>query len=198
MLRLRVKQAIQLTQPDIQLTEELCGLVVAIFQHVQALALLCDTLIQLRCLPFLLRQQHIAVVDQALELLGEVVAYLLLDDLYQLVREPDGTDVVLCRVLTSGKCLEILEQKPPQHITEAAYHAPLEPVTKPHDLPPVLIPCVAETPPHGAEYLKLVHVIYRPAIAESLSALYCCTSRVYLGFSTVGRSLIRRWNSCMP
>ena len=46
-LRLRVKQAIQLTQPDIQLTEELCGLVVAIFQRVKALTHLCDTLIQL-------------------------------------------------------------------------------------------------------------------------------------------------------
>ena len=100
--------------------------------------------------------------------------------------------------LSSYTGLQPVEQEPSQRVGEAAYHAPLEPVTKPHDLPPVLVPCVAETPPHGVEYLKLVHVIYRPATAESLSALYCCTSRVYLGFSTVGRSLIRRWNSCIP
>ena len=145
-------------------------------------------------LPFLLWQQHIAVVDQALELLGEVVAYLLLDDLYQLVREPDGTDVVLCHVILLCRSAASGTGTVPAH-RRSRLSRTLEPVTKPHDLPPVLIPCVAEAPPHGVEYLKLVHVIYRPAIAESLSALYCCTSRVYLGFSTVGRSLIRRWNS---
>lgn len=100
--------------------------------------------------------------------------------------------------ISSYAGLQPVEQEPPQHIAEAADHGPLQSVPKSHDLSPVLSPCVAETPPHGVEYLKLVHVIYRPAIAESLSALYCCTSRVYLGFSTVGRSLIRRWNSCMP
>lgn len=52
-------------------------------------------LLQLLQLPFLLRQQHIAVIDQALKLLGEVVTNLLVYYFDQLVRETDRAYIAL-------------------------------------------------------------------------------------------------------
>ena len=44
-------------------------------------------LLQLLQLPLLLRQQHVAVIDQALKLLSEVITNLLVYYFYQLVRK---------------------------------------------------------------------------------------------------------------
>ena len=52
-------------------------------------------LLQLLQLPLLLRQQHVAVIDQALKLLSEVITNLLVYYFYQLVRETDRAYIAL-------------------------------------------------------------------------------------------------------
>ena len=53
------------------------------------------TLLQLLQLPLFLRQQHVAVIDQALKLLSEVITNLLVDYFDQLVRETDRAYIAL-------------------------------------------------------------------------------------------------------
>lgn len=53
------------------------------------------TLLQLLQLPLFLRQQHVAVIDQALKLLSEVITNLLVYYFYQLVRETDRAYIAL-------------------------------------------------------------------------------------------------------
>lgn len=53
------------------------------------------TLLQLLQLPLFLRQQHVAVIDQALKLLSEVITNLLIYYFYQLVRETDRAYIAL-------------------------------------------------------------------------------------------------------
>lgn len=53
------------------------------------------TLLQLLQLPIFLRQQHVAVIDQALKLLSEVITNLLVYYFYQLVRETDRAYIAL-------------------------------------------------------------------------------------------------------
>lgn len=52
-------------------------------------------LLQLLQLPLLLRKQHVAVIDQAFKLLGEVITNLLIDYIDQLVRETDRAYIAL-------------------------------------------------------------------------------------------------------
>ena len=71
----------------------------------QLLLLLDDTILQKLGLPFPLRQQHIAVIDQTLKTGVEAVADLLVDDLHQFVRKPDAAYVILeghINLLNSG------------------------------------------------------------------------------------------------
>ena len=53
------------------------------------------TLLQLLQLPLFLRQQHVAVINQALKLLSEVITNLLVYYFYQLVRETDRAYIAL-------------------------------------------------------------------------------------------------------
>ena len=53
------------------------------------------TLLQLLQLPLFLRQEHVAIVYQAFELLSEVIPNLLVYYFYQLVRETDRAYIAL-------------------------------------------------------------------------------------------------------
>lgn len=94
-LRLCVKQPVQVTKPGLQRIEELDAGIVTILQFVQRVALFLDENIQTVSLRLLLRQQHIAVIDQAFKLLGEVITNLLIYNFYQLVRETDRAYIAL-------------------------------------------------------------------------------------------------------
>lgn len=63
------------------------------FSQISPLALY--TVLQLVQLPLFLRQQHVAVIDQALKLLSEVITNLLVYYFYQLVRETDRAYIAL-------------------------------------------------------------------------------------------------------
>lgn len=63
------------------------------FRQLRPLALY--TVLQLVQLPLLLRQQHVAVIDQAFKLLREVITNLLVYYFYQLVRETDRAYIAL-------------------------------------------------------------------------------------------------------
>lgn len=63
------------------------------FRQLRPLALY--TVLQLVQLPLLLRQQHVAVIDQAFKLLREVITNLLIYNFYQLVRETDRAYIAL-------------------------------------------------------------------------------------------------------
>lgn len=52
-------------------------------------------ILQLLQLPFFLRQQHVAVIDQAFKLLGKIITNLLIYYFYQLVRETDRAYIAL-------------------------------------------------------------------------------------------------------
>ena len=53
------------------------------------------TLLQLLQLPLFLRQEHVAIVYQAFELLSKVIPNLLVYYFYQLVRETDRAYIAL-------------------------------------------------------------------------------------------------------
>lgn len=63
------------------------------FSQISPLALY--TVLQLVQLPLFLRQQHVAIVYQALKLLREVITNLLVYYFYQLVRETDRAYIAL-------------------------------------------------------------------------------------------------------
>ena len=86
-LQLRIKQTIQFPEPSFQGIKELTPGVITILQTMQGLLFVRYLLIQSLDLLLLLRDEHIAVVDQALKLLGEVVTNLLIYYFYQLVRK---------------------------------------------------------------------------------------------------------------
>ena len=52
-------------------------------------------LLQLFQLPLFLRQEHVAIIDQAFKLLGKVIPNLLVYYFYQLVRETDRAYIAL-------------------------------------------------------------------------------------------------------
>lgn len=63
------------------------------FSQISTLALY--TVLQLFQLPLFLRQEHVAIIDQALKLLSEVITNLLVYYFYQLVRETDRAYIAL-------------------------------------------------------------------------------------------------------
>lgn len=63
------------------------------FGQISTLALY--TVLQLVQLPLFLRQEHVAIVYQALKLLREVITNLLVYYFYQLVRETDRAYIAL-------------------------------------------------------------------------------------------------------
>lgn len=95
MLRLGIKQAIQFPEPGFQRIEKLAASIIALLQTVQGLPLVRDLLIQALDLLLLLRHDHVAVIDQALKFLGEVITNLLVYYFYQLVRETDRAYIAL-------------------------------------------------------------------------------------------------------
>lgn len=95
-LRLQIKkQLLYITHATFKRAQKPLELIIAFPLKIQFRNALLDKLFQILEPAFLLRQQHVAVVDQAFKLLGKIITNLLIYNSYQLVRETDRAYIAL-------------------------------------------------------------------------------------------------------